>query len=58
MLERLRNRRTTERGAKQRLRAIKRKTGGGGASPQAKSGPAPRGQRKAIRGNRTRQRRT
>ena len=57
MLERLRTRRTTERGAKQRLRAIKRKTGGG-AARQAKSGPAAQGQRKAVRGTRTRQRRT
>ena len=53
MLERLRTRRTTERGSKQRLRAIKRN------SPAKEGqGPAPRGQRKAIQGNRTRQRHT
>ncbi|HYG56380.1 MAG TPA: hypothetical protein VD965_13880 [Burkholderiales bacterium] len=56
MLERLRNRRTTERGAKQRLRAIKRDTGK--PVKPSKAGPAPQGQRKAIRGNRTRQRHT
>jgi hypothetical protein len=53
VLERLRSRRTTESGSKQRLRAIKR------AKPSKEGkGPAPQGQRKAIRGNRTRQRRT
>jgi hypothetical protein len=53
MLERLRTRRASEAGSKQRLRAIKR------AKPSKEGkGPAPQGQRKAIRGNRTRQRRT
>ena len=53
MRERLRTPRTSEAGAKQRLRAIKR------AKPAKEGkGPAPQGQRKAIRGNRTRQRRT
>ena len=57
MLERLRTPRTgSEAGSKRRLRAIKRDKG-----KATKEGPelaAPQGQRKAIRGNRTRQRRT
>jgi hypothetical protein len=53
MLERLRRKRTTESGSKQRLRAIKR-----AAPAKQGKGAAPQGQRKAIRGNRTRQRRT
>jgi len=56
MLERLRTPRTGEAGSKRRLRAIKRDTG-----KPSKEGPeltASQGQRKAVRGNRTRQRKT
>jgi len=54
VLERLRYKRTTERGSKQRLRTIKRRKPG----REGKSGWGVQGQRKAIRGNRTRQRQT
>jgi hypothetical protein len=37
MRERLSTRRPSERGAKQRLRAIKRKTGGGARTPGKRS---------------------
>jgi hypothetical protein len=47
--------RNSERDSKRRLRSIKRETG---PAKESKAGPAPQGQRKAIRGNRTRQRRT
>jgi len=53
MRERLNTPRTTESGSKQRLRTIKRTAGS-----REGAGPAPQGQRKAIRGNRTRQRHT
>jgi hypothetical protein len=49
---------TSEGVAKRRLRSIKRETGGGAPAKQTKSGWGVQGQRKAIRGNRTRQRRT
>ena len=60
-----RERRLSERGtttseavAKRRARSLKRETGGGAPATQTRSGWGVQGQRKAIRGNRTRQRRT
>jgi len=53
MRERLNTPRSTESGSKQRLRTIKRASGS-----KEGVGTAPQGQRKAIRGNRTRQRHT
>jgi hypothetical protein len=47
-----------EKRGKQRIRAIKRETGAGKGPEQLKSRSSAQGQRKAIRGNRTRQRQT
>lgn len=49
---------TTQAVAKRRARSLKRETGGGGPATQSMAGWGVQGQRKAIRGNRTRQRRT
>jgi len=49
---------TSEAVAKRRARSLKRETGGGAPATQTRSGGGVQGQRKAIRGNRTRQRRT
>jgi hypothetical protein len=53
-----RGRTTSQAVAKRRGRSLKRETGGGGNAKQTRSGWGVQGQRKAIRGNRTRQRRT
>jgi len=53
-----RNVRTSEGVAKRRLRSLKRETGGGAPATQTRSGWGVQGQRRAARGNRTRQRRT
>ena len=49
---------TSQAVAKRRARSLKRETGGGAPATQVRSVSAPQGQRKAIRGNRTRQRHT
>jgi hypothetical protein len=49
---------TSEAVAKRRARSLKRETGGGAPATQTRSGWGAQGQRKAIRGNRTRERRT
>ena len=53
-----RGRSTSQAVAKRRARSLKRETGGGAPATQTKSGWGVQGQRKAIRGNRTRQRHT
>jgi hypothetical protein len=53
-----RGRTTRQAVAKRRGRSLKRETGGGAKAKQRRSGWGVQGQRKAIRGNRTRQRRT
>ena len=53
-----RGRTTSEAVAKRRARSLKRETGGGGNAKQTRSGWGVQGQRKAIRGNRTRERHT
>jgi hypothetical protein len=58
VLERLKDRRSTPAGAKRRIRAIKRETGGGKSPDQGPPVRAAQGQRKARRGTRLRQRRT
>ena len=52
-----RGRTTSQAVAKRRGRSLKRETGGGANAKQTRSGSGVQGQRKAIRGNRTRQRR-
>src|SRR5207237_627691 len=53
-----RGRTTSQAVAKRRARSLKRETGGGAPATQVRSVSAAQGQRKAIRGNRTRQRHT
>jgi len=53
-----RGRTTSQAVAKRRARSLKRETGGGAPGTQVRSVQAAQGQRKAIRGNRTRQRHT
>ena len=53
-----RGRGTSQAVAKRRSRSLKRETGGGGPSTQTRSGWGTQGQRKAMRGNRTRERHT
>jgi len=50
--------RKSERVAKRRVRSLKRDTGGGAPATQTRSGWGAQGQRRAMRGTRTRQRRT
>jgi hypothetical protein len=53
-----RGRTTSEAVAKRRARSLKRETGGGAHAKQTRSGWGVQGERKAIRGNRTRERHT
>jgi hypothetical protein len=53
-----RGRTTSQAVAKRRGRSLKRETGGGAPATRTRSGSAVQGQRKAVRGNRTRQRQT
>jgi ribose 1,5-bisphosphokinase PhnN len=53
-----RGRTTSQAVAKRRARSLKRETGGGAPATQTRSGSGVQGQRKAIRGNRTRERHT
>jgi hypothetical protein len=53
-----RGRTTRQSVAKRRARSLKRETGGDANSKQTRSGQGAQGQRKAIRGNRTRERHT
>jgi len=53
-----RGRSTSQAVAKRRARSLKRETGGGAPPTQTRSGSGVQGQRKARRGNRTRQRHT
>ena len=53
-----RGRSTSQAVAKRRARSLKRETGGGAPAKQSRSGWGVQGQRRAMRGNRTRQRHT
>ena len=50
-----RGRNTSQAVAKRRARSLKRETGGGANAKQTRSGRGVQGERKAIRGNRTRE---